>query len=307
LTEITREKLDKLYNKQKKTMLTIVGISTAGFIIIFSAARIYEDKSASELPITTAAIFIMAAALFIAAAIAKKKIIPAGNGPAVQDASRSLQRDFLSDHAVDMLYRKICQTSNYPDKTKLMLLLCDVYMMRGQYNEALNMLGSVDRSRFSEYPEVGMSFFDDTLFVYTELGDNDSVLRAYEDAKPFIEHCAERNYLCCSTALNIMITAEKARGNYRHALDMKLMKNEFENKLNQSTSAASVQTSPLTQYLRGCVFYDTAELFYLCGDYANAAKYLDIGGPMLAVCPTATQKANRLSDSIRNAMGINNK
>ncbi len=302
MIEITRETLEKLYNKQNKAMLTVIIIYMAGFILLFGAIRLFSENSISELPVTTAVILILTVSLFITAAIQRKRIFPAGNGPAVQAASRYLQRDFMSDHAVNMLYEKIGKTNNYADKTKLMLLLCDVYMMRGQYNEAINMLGSVDRSRFAEYPDVGMSFFDDTLFVYTELEDSDSVLRAYEDAKPFIEHCFEKNYLCCSTALNILIMVQKAQKNYRHALDLRLMKNEFENKFNQKTANTTVQQSPLAGYIRGCVFCDTAELLYLCGDFANAAKYLDIGGPMLAVCPTATQKANMLSDKIRTAM-----
>lgn len=74
------------------------------------------------------------------------------------------------------------------------------------------------------------------------------------------------------------------------------MKNEFENKVNTFIKSEAVNsTKPLNRYIHGVVFCDTAELFYLCGDYFNAGKYLDIGGPMLAASPYMTEKANELS------------
>lgn len=97
-----------------------------------------------------------------------------------------------------------------------------------------------------------------------------------------------------------MINVEKARGNYRKALDLRLIKNEYENLFNSSTGA-SVQGTPLSRFLKGCVFVNSAELFYLCGDLDNAAKYLDIGGPMLSASVFYTNKANELSEKVRAA------
>ena len=303
MIEITNEKMEKLYKMQTTLVKSYTTISAIVIFVVLVITRLLRAVSSGDHAALSAVFMIILAADVVGYFIIRKKVIPAGNGPSVMDEYKTMQNDFISDRTVDLLYRKIGEAGNYADKTKLTLLLCDTYMMRGQINEAISLLNSIDRSRFAEYPEAGMSFYDDTLSLYDLIGDNESVMRAYEDAVPFIEHCYEKNYLCCSTALNIVILNEKARGNYRKALDLKLMKNEFENKVNTFIKSEAVNsTKPLNRYIHGVVFCDTAELFYLCGDYFNAGKYLDIGGPMLAASPYMTEKANELSQKIKAAL-----
>lgn len=304
MIEITREKLEKLYNNQGSQLKKCGIITLISWVIAIGYFKLDEfvpESIRSFTSILALAVFIFP---FIYLGITKKKLIPAGNGAVVQEAFAYIKNDYLSDSAINFMYQKIGQASNYSDKTKLTLLLSNLYVLRGQYDDAINLLNSVDRSQFQGYPTIGMNFYDDTISLYSELEDNDSVLAAYKDAEPFINECAERNYVCCSTALNILICTEKANGNYRKALDLKLMKNSFENQFNR-TAASDEQSTPLSRILRGSVFFETAELYYLCGDYANAGKYLDIGGPLLNGCPQKTALANKLSDKIRQA--LNNK
>lgn len=292
---ITREQLDRLYKKQKNIITSCTVMTTLCVMISVVIFRYAPSSLLTDL--LAAAVFILPL-IFIG--VMRKRIFPPGNGKRVTEAMRLLQRDFISDNAVNILYAKMEQADSYPDRTKLKLLLCDIFCLRGQYGEAISLLGSVDRNEFGKYPEVGASFYDDTLSVYDEIGDSGSVLRAFNDAEPFIRHCIGGNFLCAQTAVNILIKAEKAKKNYRAALDLRLMKNEFDN-LTMKTVTAQMGSTPLNTMITGQIFCETAELFFLCGDIGNAAKYIDIGGPMVTASPSALKKANKLSEKIREA------
>ena len=299
MINLTKETLDRLYKKQK-TMLSMSWIITIAVIVTSEMVRlalydVFPNRSTLNM-----IILIIDILPFFYIGYTRKKLIPAGNGRLVKQAFRMLQQDFTSESTVSMLYSSIGQAAKYPEKVRLTLLLANTQAIRGNINEALQLLYSVDRSGFDRYPDVGMTFYGEIIETYSNVGDYDSVQRAYADGERFIEMAAERNYNCCVTAFGIMINVEKARGNYRKALDLRLIKNEYENLFN-SSEGASQQGTPLNRFLKGEVFMETAEFFYLCGDIDNAAKYLDIGGPMLSASPAETERANRLSAKIREA------
>ena len=277
---LTKETLDRLYKKQK-TMLSAGWIVTIAVIVISEMIRIAVRGTDMDTPTLDLIILAIDILPFICIVYTTKKIIPAGNMGNVRKAFKLLKNDFASDNAENTLYRLLGQTSKYPEKIRLTLLLADTLTIRGKVNEALQLLYSADRSGFEKYPDIGMSFYGEIIDIYSMIGDNDSVLRAYEDGKSFTERVWERNYNCCITAFEIMISVDKARGN--------------------STTGASVQGTPLSRFLKGYVFVNSAELFYLCGDLDNAAKYLDIGGPMLSASVFYTNKANELSEKVRAA------
>lgn len=297
MTDITKEMMDKLYKKQSSSLmlaLTCGAVMWGAALIIFTA---FDDNIAADA--IAAVIF---AVPFFLYAHTKKKLIPPGHGKITSRAMQTMQNAFMSDGMVNVLFDLMGKADSFADKTTLTLLLCDIYQMHSQVREAIGMIDSIDRTRFIEYPTVGLSFYNTVTDIYTVIGDHESVLAAFADAEPFIDECAARNYVCCSTALSIIIRGERAKGNYRKALELRLMKNDFENQFN-STTGAEQQSSALSYFIRGSVFFETAELFYLCGDYANAAKYLDIGGPMLTASPYALEKANSLSAMIREKNG----
>ena len=296
---ITREQLERLYNQQKKLLSAAVTVPTICLILGIVLRRSYYSEDVSR--IIDFVIILLIVVPFIFLGIIRKKLIPPGNGKIVNEAFSYMQQDPISDNTVNMLFQKIGQAGNYADKTKLILLLADVYMFRGQYNEAIGMLNSVDRSGFEKNPVIGMNFYDDTISVYCALEDTQSVMLAYNDAEQFIMKCSSLNYICCHTAVNILINVEIAKGNYQKALEMRLMMNDFANQTNQRTEAR-MQATPINRIIKGSIFCNTAELFFHCGDYANAAKYLDIGGPMVAECAGLLDEANKLSAKIREKM-----
>ncbi|MCI7766965.1 MAG: hypothetical protein MSJ26_03155 [Oscillospiraceae bacterium] len=296
MIDLTKETLDKVYKKQKNTISLwwIAGIII--FILYYFFLRIIPDRTLRYF-----ILFSLYALLIIFMRFTFKKLIMSGFGRLSKKAYKVLQQDFMSESSVDMLYRYIGQAKKYPERVRLTLLLADIQTIRGKTNEALQIIYSVDRSGFDKYPDLGMSFYSEIIEIYSYLEDYDSVLRAYSDGESFIDRAAENNYTCCITAFGAMINVEKARGNYRRALDLRLIKNEYENLFNSSTGA-SQQGTPLNRFYKGAVFMETAELFYLCGDLESAGKYLDIGGPMLSASPAQTENANRLSAKIREAM-----
>lgn len=301
MIELTKETLDRLYKKQK-AMLSSGWIITIAVIFISQIVRMALYDVFTDRNVLNMIILFIDILPFIYIWYTTKKLIPSGHGKLLRKAFKVMQYDFMSESTVEMLYRFIGQASKYPEKIRLTGLLVTTYSLRGQYNEALNLLYAVDRSGFDKYPDVGMLFYSDIISIYCDLEDYDSALRAYADGERFIDAAAAKNYSCCVAAFTAMIDVEKARGNYRKALDLQLMHNEYQNLFNSSTGA-SQQGTPLSRLLNGATFASTAELFYLCGDIDNAAKYLDIGGPMLSASPSETERANKLSAKIREALG----
>ncbi len=293
MLDITREQLEKLYNKQQFMIKAIVVYCCVTLVlyVVMRIAHIYA------LPVLLLS-FIL---LIIITAAVRKKLIPAGHtSELVKEAYSSLQYDYYSDGALNMLFTKLGRAQNFPEKTYLTLFAAEIYMIRGEADKAIAMLGNVDRSEFVKYPTVGMSFYDDILSMYCQLGDYDSVMRAYRDGEPFIRECADRNYVLCNTAIEILIRAYTASGDPHHALELRLMKNDFQNRFKKSTSQMANQTTtPFKQFLDGIVFLDTAELYYMCGDKESAARAVDTAGPLVAKSPYYLDRANRLSAAIR--------
>lgn len=297
MTEITREMMAELAKKHESRMMTSVALLVVMFGTAFLIWRNRYDLPDELFLPAIAAVIGMTVLPFILVIRTKNKL-SAMNSGIYQEALNAVSGDFTSDMAVNTLFEHMGWTEDFSDKAMITLLLCSIYRLRGQYNEAIGMLESINRSRFIEYPVIGLRFYSTVTDIYTEIGGNESVLAAFADAEPFIDECAGRNYKCCAMALGIIINAERAKENYRKALELRLMKNEYENRFN-AVSDNNSQPTPFQQFERGMVFFETAELFYLSGDCVSAAKYLDIGGPMIAANPAMLEKANRLSAELR--------
>ncbi len=302
MVEITRERMELLYKAQKNTLGSAVIICVIGVLISTVLYAMGEDMQGRSRSVIMLISFVFFVIPIINVFTIRKRLIPPGNGKIVRAAFQNMRYDFLSDRTVNMLFESIGKTADYADKTMLILYLCDVYLFRGQINEAISLINSIDRSMFIHYPTIGMTFYEEVMSIYSVIEDNNSVIAAYADGEKFIDECAFRNYLCCSKALGGIIMYETARGNYRSALHMQLMKNEFENNVERDNrNSGNVLNHPLAQFLRGMVFINTAELYYLCGDLWEAGQSLDIGGPMVANCPFMLSRANDLSAKIRQA------
>ncbi|MDE6593708.1 MAG: hypothetical protein K2K57_11690 [Oscillospiraceae bacterium] len=302
MVEITRERMELLYKAQKNSFSCTIVICIIGTFISTILYVIGEDMQGSYRSVILLISFAFFIIPIIYTVISFKKFIPPGNGKIVRAAFQNMRYDFLSDKTVNMLFESIGKAANYADKTMLTLYLCDVYLFRGQINEAISLINSIDRSMFVHYPTIGMTFYEEVMSIYSVIEDNNSVIAAFADGEKFIDECAFRNYLCCSKAVGGLIMYEEARGNYRSALQLLLMRNEFENNIERDNrNSGSVLNHPLAQFSRGIVFINTAELYYLCGDLWEAGQSLDIGGPMVASCPFMLNRANTLSAKIRQA------
>ncbi|MBR4224582.1 MAG: hypothetical protein IKR73_07210 [Oscillospiraceae bacterium] len=296
MLDISRDQLEKLYDRQQ---LIIKGVGAIAVIdiITYIVIRVFHMSGLLFL-------IIVNVVLFIAVLFAKKALIPEGQSSKVlKEAMTSLQYDHCSDRALDMLYSKMPMAQTFPEKAYLTLFVAETHMQRGEMDKAISTLDTIDRSQFIKYPNVGMSFYDDIVGLYYELGDYDSAMRAYKDGEPFIRECSQRNYSSCSTAIEILIHAYAASGDPRHALDLRLMKNDFQNRFNKDVEKKLDDGgTPLKMFLRGMVFLDTAELFYMCGDFTSAAQAVDNAGPLLTRTPFYLDRANRLSAAIRERM-----
>lgn len=298
MIDITREQLERLYKKQKTSFAVNFGLCIGAGLVTFILGRLHRNG------ITVPGYWIIQIAVLIIPVVSliyfKNKLIPKENtSKKVIEAYRYLQNDFMSDNAVSFLYQKMGESSSFPEKTLIMMFLAEVYLFRGQIDESVKLINSVDRTQLTKYPSVGMTVYSDIIGCYLEVGDKDSVLAAYRDAEPFIRECSGRNYQRCSSAVDLLSDVYLAAGNYRKALDLVLMRNDFMNQFETTAKKASAQqTAPLNAFLRGIQFYRTAELYYLNGEYQNAAKSLDTGGPMLAASQYFLRKANELSAKI---------
>lgn len=304
MLNISKEKFEKLLNEQRRLLNRISIISVVSFFLcfVFFGIRRRSDGVISH-------IFLLAEILsivlpFTMIALVRKKIIPQGNGKIVMEMYKQFRNDLFSDTHIIHLYNAIGRASNPADRIKLQLMLADTYFFREQINEAINVLGTVDRTEFRKYPNVGMSFYEEIISVYSVIGDSDSVLKAYEDGRGFVEESAEYNFICYSTAVSLTIGVEKARGNYRQALDLRLMMNELMNKYNNQSDIKNQPKARIDAFIRGITFFETAELFYLCGDLNSAAQSLDMGGPLLTDSPLMIKKANELSQSIKDGLSM---
>lgn len=310
MTEITKEMLEKAYKNNRSAVKGSLIYDFILFILYFIFIFYISDNIPDEkrVLVKTAAFFAVIITSVIIAAISKKRITPSGNGRIVMDTYKQIQNDFISDKAIGIVYQAIQRTTAPADRIKLQLFLVDIFLFRGQYNESINIINTIDRSCFEKYPDIAVAFYNDTIAVYSYIGDNASVIAAYEDAERFLNNKTLSNYITCKTAVSLLIDVHKARGDYRKALDMRLMMNEFENKFNKdiaSYASSAVNKNNIALLVKGQIFYSTAELFYLNGDYSNAARYLDIGGPLLAMSPVDLQRANKLSAEIRSHLSGN--
>lgn len=302
MVEITRERMELVYKAQQNALngALVIGVacSVIGIFTIKSSDIFGETGRIISLIIA----FALFGVTFFNIYRVRKKIIPPGQGRIVRNAFQNMRYDYLSDKTVNMLYESIGLAKNYADKTMLTLYLCDVYQFRGQINEAISLINSIDREMFIHYPTIGMTFYSEVMGLYAMLDDTGSVLLAYKDGEKFIDECAFRNYVCCSQALSALITAETARGNYGKALQMQLMQNEFKNNMDgELRKSGQTQNYPLAQLIRGITFCTTADLYYRCGNLWEAGQTLDIGGPLVAGCPFILARANDLSAKIRQA------
>ena len=299
MIKITRELFQKLFDEYKGLMMLsrilAVGCPLLGFLFIYIL-----DSTLSRM-----LVFCLCLTPIIAISFIRKRLIPPGYNNDVQSVMQTMKYDFLSDNIMNMIIYKMGQCKDYPSKCHLTFLLADVYELRGQMTEAINTIYSVDRSRFKEYPSIGMSFFNSLLDIYMQFDDKENAKAAFADAQNFIAECYDRSYVLCETASSIMINAYMAEDRYYEALELMKIKDEMKMKFKQTSAHKGFsEGTPLDKLDRGLTYIKLAELYYHCGDPVTASKYADMGGPLLTVSPHELERANRISAMIREAQTV---
>lgn len=298
MIRITREMMEKCLNDYRNAAAFFPAYCTAAVILILIILAIFtafEDLWFFMLLICAA---IFGSIFIVHSSLSKKIASPEGRSRITKKAFQGIRYDYISDAAVNKLFALMSQTESFAEQTMVKLVLCNVYELRGEYDNAIAMLRSVNKGALTMYPYVALNYFDVVTDIYAVIGDPRSVIAAANDAEPFINEYAGKNYPCCIFALSILIRAERANaditgGGYGYALEMQLMKNDYMNR------AGGDQGTPLSVIARGETFYETAELFFLNNDYRSAAQYLDMGGPLLAGSSTELARANALSQKIK--------
>ena len=271
---ISRETYQRLYDEYKNGLLLVKIVSIASPVIMLIVIIASDSFMVGFLGLLIALFPLLLAAYF------RKKLIPAGHGKKVQEVMTVMKYDLCSDKLVDLIVRKINETSEFCERTRLMLLLSTVYSMRG-------------------YPDVGLSFFNELIDVYMNFDDYENAKAAYADAESFIREYHDKNFVYCTTAVSLLVNANLAYGNYTDALIMQTIYNDMNAKFESSEAGKQNSGTPMQKFLVGVRYLQTAEIYYRLGDLEQSAKYVDMGGPLLSPVPYMIGRANKLSGRIR--------
>ena len=290
---ITREKYQQLYNEQQRSMKIVKAVGIAAPVIAVLILLFSHSVAASFFGI------VLCVAPLIYIYKLREKLIPPGHGNNVKDVMNVMKYDLCSDKLVELIVRKINQTSEFCERTRLTILLADVYAMRGQINDSINVLYSVDKNMFRRYPAVGLSYFQDLISLYVQYEDYDNARAAFADAESFIAEYYDKNYIYCMTAVELLINANIAYGNYTDALILQTIQNDISRQYESSDTNKQTAGTPLQNFITGERYLATALIYYNLGDMQQAAKFVDMGGPMLANVPHEVERANTLSRKIR--------
>lgn len=315
---ISREEMELLYKKggrSKQLVFALMLLPLMGICLVIRFR--YDLPPQASAPVVGILIAVFACTP-IAYAGFKRKNLPDGYTGLYESALEELGSDFVSDRAVNMLFAKMGQAESFPEKLMLTLLLSDIYGARGEFDEALGMLGSADRSGFMKYPTTALYYFTRAAEIYTLAEDPDSVLNILADSEPFVSEYARRSYNFCQEALTLMICAEWAKAEkalgedngaadecFHRALEMQMLKNIYTNRL--ANDDPNIRLTAYECYRRGVEYARMADICHMCGDLFNAEKYIGAAIPLLSGSPSASRRAAAVFDIIRSReMGENN-
>lgn len=218
--------------------------------------------------------------------------------PHIKKLTEQLKYDIRTDAVLQVFTDAFSKTNQYDEKIYIASLLANIYEIRGQFNDAIAVMQSIEHSQFEKYPEAAVSYFEEYMDIYAELKDWNSVIAIYRDAEPYFRRYYNQNYIYCISVIQSLIYLNWAYGYYEKALEYQLMRMEMSENLAKDTKKEQNMTI-LNQYVKGQHYYRAALCYYYCKDYENAAKYLNMGGPLLTITPYLTNQVNQLSAEIK--------
>ena len=97
MIEITNEKMEKLYKMQTTLVKSYTTISAIVIFVVLVITRLLRAVSSGDHAALSAVFMVILAADVVGYFIIRKKVIPAGNGPSVMDAYKTLSLIHISE------------------------------------------------------------------------------------------------------------------------------------------------------------------------------------------------------------------
>lgn len=301
MIEITKEEFEKLFRQQQagpkvSQISSIVMVAATAFIICSGTAFL---KSPVYL-IFVGGVFLCTILLFIYAQLYNLKNIPKTmRYESIKIFNRQMSQDVCSDATVQMCIDGIRRASQYEERAQLISYLGCIFLIRGQFSDAIQAMRSLDCTQFPSYPWTAMVYYSDLIELYYAMGDMQSVLAVYADAEPYFRKCYQKSYLNCLGMVGTLVCVHNARGEHQKALEYQLMRLEIEERFYEKSNQNPTRNTMLRQYTTGERYYNTAYQYYLCGDFENADKYLKISAPLFGISPYRVNCLNQLAAEIQ--------
>ncbi len=205
----------------------------------------------------------------------------------------------LTDSTINTIYANIARINTLSEKAPLLMLLAELYIMRGEHEKAVGCLDTARSGISGRDTQMLIRYYAAVIALYDSAGDRDSVLRACEEARPIVEKDYARSWETMFCTLAIKICEHKAKGEYSYALFHMADYMRVYDSIRFPNPA-----SPFHRLERGELLISRAEMYLMSKEYAKAAEYADMGGPMLFDCPYLLARANDLSRRIYREMHL---
>lgn len=300
MIEVTKEEFEKLFRQQQagpkiSQISSIVMVAAMVFSICFGTAFLK-----SPVYLFVGGVFLCTALFCIFAQLYNLKNIPkAMRYESIKIFTRQMSRDVCSDATVQMCIDGIRRAGHYEERAQLISYLGCIFLIRGQFGDAIQAMRSLDCTQFPSYSRTAMAYYFDLIEIYYAMGDMQSVLAVYADGESYFRKYYHKSYLNCLGMVGALVCVHNARGEHQKALEYQLMKLDIEERFYEKSSRNPTQDTMLKQYITGERYYNTAYQYYLCGDFQNADKYLKISTPLFGITPYRINCLNQLAAEIQ--------
>lgn len=229
----------------------------------------------------------------ISKCISRMTLPEGGNGKRINDVNKYFLVESCSDGTVYNITTAINSSRKPAEKAYIKLMLTEIYMFRGQFDDALRTIYSIEPPFIREHPETALLYYADLISIYHKLRDCESVKNAYNDAVMYINAVGTRNLVLYRAVCSI-------QANYLHACD-------------DLSGAAELQMRELL-YIRqayrtqmekqggkilvGSSLLDIAELYFDMKDYGSAERYCLEAQELLAEFPYLNERTDTLMGRI---------
>ncbi|MCM1494756.1 MAG: hypothetical protein NC089_03055 [Bacteroides sp.] len=301
MIEITKEEVERLFRQQQNgpKVLQIVSIIMAAVLIVTICAGTAFLKQPVYLLLLGVVVLLNILNFIFALLYDRRNIPKAMRYETVKIFNRQMNQDVCSDATVQMCMDGIRRARQYEEHAQLISYLGCIFLIRGQFGDAIQAMHSLDQTKFPSYPRTAMAYYFDLIELYYAMGDMQSVLAVYADAEAYFRMCYRKSYLNCLGMVGTLVCVHNARGEYQKALEYQLMRLDIEERFYEKSNQNPAQNTMLKQYVTGERYYNTACQYYLCGDFQNAAKYLQISTPLFGVSPYRIHCLNQLEAEIQ--------